>query len=587
MTKKLFVLCCLLILAVSGYATDTSRRSLLPENTLFTITVSDAENFVQSVESSPFGKLWKTKEMSEFLNGHTFDSLLKDALFDDTIKDKNAAEKKYQLELEEFKMLKGEIAVAFMSDNPDDESMYIIAEMNQEDYEKSLKLDRQIFDLEETKTTLKTEIFQGINIYSYIEELDQNEPQIHFQSHHNNTLLASDNLEWVKSSLIKLKKNDSFKTNKHTACTIHVSPAILNKLTTEINAGAEKPLFDFDVILKALGISYFNGLTINLTMSEKMSEIKTDINHTSGGKGLWSLFTTKPIPPDFRLPYVPDDIHAYELSQVDLHALWKQIPEIITQINPDYAAQFNATLEQIGAMVNININDDIFANLDTLHFNYAKFDNLRQQFVYGIKLNDQSHMQRVLNTLFADNSFIRMQLNERYIPVTLGDKNIHVIQIPEQTADTNQEIQYLHIALAVSHGSLIVGSEQLVTDFVEAEKPGQTPVPFYKSRLYAKSESAIPDNINGYSLGKLSETIEFIAEKLKQTGFINMLGEQEETLEQSGKQSEQPVGLLSKFNFEKFPEAEVISTYFGDSVSYYINNKSAVQYRTLLYYPEN
>ena len=63
--------------------------------------------------------------------------------------------------------------------------------------------------------------------------------------------------------------------------------------------------------------------------------------------------------------------------------------------------QFSMGVNAVGGMMNINVNEDLFNNLDRLAYSY--YGQMAEELVYGFKVKDADAMERTLRKLLPSN----------------------------------------------------------------------------------------------------------------------------------------------------------------------------------------
>ena len=186
----------LTVLTIPSSTFALDRAELLPKETTFTIRIANMNDMVSALTNAPVAQMWQAKAFQDFVGNVD----LREAYLEQETRkvgNREAAE----LQLEELGMLTGEVIVGIIASDADTFSYKAVAHLNKDDYQKSLDMDRRIDELGNNDTTFINHDFQGEQIVeSRSVGKDTESPETSFQSHMGETLLLSDDREWVEAT---------------------------------------------------------------------------------------------------------------------------------------------------------------------------------------------------------------------------------------------------------------------------------------------------------------------------------------------------------------------------------------------------
>ena len=563
-------------------------RSELMSDVDLIVRCSDNAAFLEAIEQSPLGRFWNSPEMASFRNGKSLEEEIRLALVDED-EGENAA-KIRDIYLEQMKMLDGEFILGLdFSDDDGRPGITIVAAMRADDFKRSLEMDNLLFELEETETIKASEDFRGTQIYTYIRKEEEGDRFV-YSAFHEGTLVTSESRSWLEHALIQLMETPAREPQGDPVFSITGKARLMDQLQSKLveQASEDGAAFDVSTMLHSLGIDTIGDMDFSVSMKDDRVDMTFQVaRRGEWNRGLMVLIPPDPAPVDFRLAYVPKDVASYQVTRLDLNALWKQIPEILGQISPEVQMQFNMSVGALGGMMNININEDFFNNLDRLAYTYACLDDGGQKLVYGFKVKDADAMERTLRKLFAEQSPVVAQLGDLYRETDVQGHVIHEIQFPMPTIEGGEPV-FNAIGLTVVDRALIIGQGELLENYVQAAVNNQGEPEFYDSRPFKEMLARIPDNACSYGLSDMSAYARF---------FINEMGkafgEMESALaspasanDDGGNPPDPFDDLLEGFNFDQLPSAEVIAGYFGLSDGFTVIDDAGMRSTVTLHYPQ-
>lgn len=575
----------------SREAADTPRMDrldLLADADLI-VRASDTSGLVAAVEQSPLGRFWNSPEMAGFRNGKSIEEEIRLALVD-ADEGENAARIR-DIYLEEMRMFTGEFILGLkFSDFENQPELAIAAAMRAEDYQRSLEMDELLFELEEVETIKASEDFRGTPIYTYMRK-EKDGDRFFYQAFYAGTLLASDDRAWLERALVQLKETPAREPEGEPAFSINGKAHLIDRLQSHLAAQAsqaEAP-FDIQAIVKSLGIDTLGDMGLNLRLQEDRLEMDFLVaRRGEWNRGLMVLIPPEPAPLDFRLAHVPRDVASYQVTRLDLNAFWKQIPEMLQQISPELQMQFSMGVGAVGGMMNIDVNEDIFSNLDRLAYTYTRFGDQGQELLYGLKVKDADAMERTLRKLFAAHSPVVAQLGDLYHETDVQGHVIHSLQFPMPAAEDDVPA-FNEIGLTVVDRALVVGQSGLLEDYVQAAVHNQGVPEFYESPPFKAMVARVPAEACSYGWSDLAAYAHFFIDEVQEAAAqLQAAGATPASADQEGGETVDPLkDLFGGFAVDRLPPAEVIADYIGASDGYSVIDAAGFRSTWTIHYPEN
>jgi hypothetical protein len=549
------------------------------------VRCSDSSALVEAVAQSPLGQFWNSPQMAEFRNGKRLEEEIRLALADEA--DGENAAKIRDIYLEQFKMLDGEIILGLdFGDFEDAPAVTMVAAMTAADYERSHALDDLLFELEEVKTIKASEDFRGLKLYTYIRKEDNGDRFI-YSAFHEGTVVTSDNRTWLEGALIQLMETPAREPEGDPVVSITGKARLIDQLQAVLAAQATEDDSPFDVhtMMRSLGIDALGDMDLNLCLKKDRTEMVFQVaRRGEWNRGLTVLIPPEPAPADFRLAYIPEDVASYQVTRLDLNALWRQIPEILQQISPEFQMQFSMGVGAMGGMMNININEDLFNNLDRLAYSYACLDDEGQKMVYGLKVKDADAMERTLRKIFADNSPVVAQMGDYYHETDIQGQVIHALQFPMPTIEGDEPV-YSEIGLTVVDRALVIGQGRMLEDYVQAAVHNQGAPGFYERRPFKEMMARLPANACSYGMSDLSAYARIFVKQVRQAA--EQMESARATPASADSDGSNPLGAVFEgFNLAQLPPAEVIAGYLGTSDGYSVIDDAGFRSLVTIYYPK-
>ncbi len=554
------------------------------------VRCSDTADFAAALEGSPLGRLWNSPEMTASRAGHSLEGLIRETLTDPD--DGEHAAQINDIYMSQIKMLDGEFILGMtFEDLKGDPEFTLVAAISEADFKRSLEMDTLLHELENEETIVASEAFRDTRIYTYLVKKEDGD-QFSYQAYYEGTLVASDDRLWLEQALIQLMETPAREPQGDPVLAISGKAQLLDRLQGRIAAKAatgESPL-DWSALVKSLGLDTLGDMRMQVRMLSDRAEITLAVDRRGEwNRGLMVLVPPEPVTVDIRLAYVPPDVASYQVTRLDLNAFWMQLPEIMLQISPEFQMQFSLGVNAVGGMMGININEDVFQNLDSLNFSYARFGDQGQEILYGLNVRDTDAMERTLQKLFAANSPLAAQISPFYRETDVQGQTIHLLQFPVPEGG-DDEAAYQDVGMTVVDRALVFGSGNLVVDYVQAAVNRQGTPPFDESRPFQEMAARVPAGACTYGMSDLSVYVRYLTAEVHKARALAEAGRASpaNVEEDCGceKKPDPLAALWDDFDLENLPSAEVMARYFGTSDGYSVIDENGLRSELTIYYPE-
>ncbi|MCB2166640.1 MAG: hypothetical protein KQI78_03190 [Deltaproteobacteria bacterium] len=551
------------------------------------VRCSDTSALFAAIEQSPIGRFWKSPEMAAVHNGQSLEEEIRRFMIQEG--DSENAAQITDIYMEQAKMIDGEFILGLDFVNFDGEpAVTIVAAMREEDYQRSLEMDELLFELEDVETIKASEDFRDTRIYTYMRK-EETGDRFFYQAFHGGTLVASEDRTWLERALIRLMETPAREPEGDPVLAITGKAQMLDRLQTLLaeHAAENNAPVDMPMVIKSLGIDTLGDVALNLCMKEDRLDLAFHVaRRGEWNRGLMVLIPAEPAPVDFRLAHVPPDVASYQVTRLDLNALWTQIPEILRQISPEFQMQFSMGVNAVGGMMNINVNDDIFNNLDRLAFSYARLGDNGQELVYGLKIKDAAAMERTLRKLFAENSPVVAQLGQFYRETDIQGHIVHVLQFPNPSGN-DDPMAFNEIGLTVVDRALVIGQGDLLVAYVQAALDNQGVPDFYESGPFREMAARVPAGACSYGLSDLSAYARFFMDEVRKTAeAVEAARATSAGADEDFNAAMAPLAdIFEGIDVSQLPSAEVIAGYFGNSDGYSVIDAAGFKSIVTVYYP--
>lgn len=589
----LFVLIPVLLIAGCSRGPDPADLPRMDRLDLITeadvvVYASDSDALVEALRQSPLGRFWAGPEMMSFRDGLRFEGMFADALREE-VEGANA-ERMRDIYMEQLRLLDGEVVLGLdVGDFGRQPTVTLAAATTAEDYRRSLEMDQLLFELEDVETITASETFRGAEITTYLRK-ENGGDRFLYQAFHRGTLLASEDRQWLERSLIRLMETPAREPAGDPVLSITGTARLMDRLQTLLagKAAADGYPVDPQTVIHSLGVDAVGDVHMELALRQDRAELDFRVaRRGEWNRGLMVMIPAEPAPLDFRLAHVPSDVASYQVFRLDLEALWKQIPEILRQISPEFQMQFSMGVNAAGGLMNINLNEEIFGNLDRLGFTYARIGDAGQELVYGFRVKEAGAMARTLEKLFAEQSPVRAQLGDFYRPTDIRGRVIHMLQFPAPSG-VEGGLTMREIGVTVVDRALVIGEGGLLVDYVQAAVNGPGEPDFYTRPMFTQMVARVPAGACSYGVSDLSAYARFFVDQVK-TSARAMQSALATPASAGGDKTalRHPMAdLLAGFDFEKLPSAESVAAYFGTGDGYSMRDAEGFRSTMTVYYPQ-
>lgn len=608
-----------LTLAMAGQTLALERKDLLPQQSSVVIRLSSAPGFLTAVDRSPVGRLWRDPKIQDFLGKPpTGEDLLRRIFANDKKPCATQAEKEIsQLTFEMMKMLKGEVVFGL---NPmSKEEPFILADLAHTNYIRSIAMDRRISELKPEYMTISRSRFMDLDIYAFThtEELSRtrsddaeagtendttNAPpkrktvRKSWQCHVGQTLICGPDETWVKATAAKLLKEKLSEPSGDPELTLRVDIPYLidiaakegqkrvaeqrrrrqeaNPQNANPGAGAAEPPAppDLAAIMKAFGLGSVGVMEARCTMKPTSCTFDATLPIGDQRKGLLSLLDATPSSTALRVPFASEQTVSYSVGRIDIAALWKAIPGIISEISPDPQAQFmfNAVVNQFVLMLGVDINADLLAHLGTQSVSVLNLQKNELEQLLAIELRNEESFRASLAKIFMEGGQIRAMLGRRLSIEKAGDRTLYVFDPSAggtpAVADTDAPAKNApprpvkRFALTTAGGYFLWGEEPAVRNALQSLSAPERAARFYAGPLFQRLQRLTPKTSIGYEITDCAQTMRAV---------LAALTEQEGAMAEFKKSVRAGLALDQMSGDQsKLPSTDYIAAFFGPLVSY-------------------
>ena len=566
------VLCAgVLLIACSVQA--ASRFSLIPKDSDVIVRVSSVSGVTEALKTTSFGRLWNDPKFQEALGEYDLEKFLKESIFSD------ATEEERHLYMEEAKMLSGEVVFAA---NIAEEEFTLIAAISEEDFKRSQVIDRRLCEIEQNATVIHKDSYQGIDIFSHTQTGEDDSTS--WQAFIDNTLLMSSSEEWLKKTITQIKKIPiKQKDDEQPTLAFRINiKSLLDKFVKETEAdiaetksnspeiGSMMPEFSPTKIIDALGFSGLKTVTISMKLHEDRMVSQSLLAIEKPLKGILSMVDLTPSPIDLKIPYAPERIISYEVSRINLMALWQQIPQLLNEaLPPQLAAQANGGLMMSSAMLGVDPGRDLIAHLDTQIIATYLDDEPEPKGMFFMRLKNEEALQGSLQKIFAETGMLRQQMGEGFKLEIFRDSNLYEFITP----GTNTTF-----AFTAESGYLVMGSGDVVRQYLRAIDSNEVAnQAFYKSRLYSELRKRVNSKSVGYSAMDIGKYVKVLLNMVIDNAALAGAGAMCQT--KTGGNNPFP-----NFDMKKLPSADYMSKFFGASFGQVVPTPKGIKSNAIMYY---
>jgi len=524
-----FLCLCICISWLYGY----ERSALMNPKAHIVFRVSNGAAFLKAIKDSPYGKLWNSPEMKPFLNNQSLEHALIKSMFLNQVKP-SAMDEALELNRKILSMLKGEVIAGFELEKPGkykyqdkDAEFFALAEMDEADYKKI----QELFQLESKvigeKTVSHRHTFQEVELIQNITidtnddmeadrdadvDIDDEGEKSDWMAFYGNTFINTSNRQWVEQCIVHLKKELPQKPIGPPTFRIWLPDGFINHLVKEKQENVGPP--DSATIFRALGLDMLGKVSFEWKISPLYSEINLHVRNKDGKKGLWTVLSKDPVPRSLFLGYVPEDVLSYQILRLNIHAFWQEIPSMMDTFGPQASAQFSMGLTAASQMLQVDIERDIVANLDTVLTSYSQLEGIRDVSLYAWQLRNSMAMDKTLGKLFADGCWLRRMMKDNFECLDLQEHKVYSFKIPQYQRPPNKtspknppEMKPVSYGFTIVDGDLVFGRLSLIRSFIHGSQDNRTGRKFYQSPLFTQMIRRVPDNAVGYGFSDITQWI--------------------------------------------------------------------------------
>lgn len=572
----LFLTMTVLVLSVSPRQLQAYDRQELIDSTDVIIRMSNVEDFLKAIEQSSLGQLWNSKEMKPFLNNQSLAEALEETFLHSAYSEKPNNKELSHLLREGTKLLKGEVIVGISPSNQEGkEDFFILAAMDEPAYLKSKAIDERMAELDETMSVPYKQDFQGVDLY----RIDRTRPDktcdSQWEAFFSGTMVSGTSQEWVEHCIMQLKKELPTAPSGPPMLHLRFTDQLIKYIIeSRAQSSPEKPDTPVPpapaphVILNALGLDRLKYISLDLILKPEAMEFQFTVKTKGpGAKGLWTLLTREPVPPNHRLVYVPGDVYSYQVMRLDFNALWKELPEILKLIDPQYVQYLNGFTAMFSEMYGIDLSRDVFGNLGTLITTFSRLENLQKQELYAWQLPDPEAVEKLLAKLYGEGTLLAGQLQDQLEIHQLHGYKLYSFKTGLPGGTPGQESGYTGISVVES--ALVFGADQLVRSMIQAagrSKPAISNT-LYHLPDYTALMRQVPDNAVGYSIINIFQLVQSLLELIKNK-MVPRIPENENEPGQDSMKSTPLTEFFGKLRFDRLPPKDFMASFFNKGIIY-------------------
>jgi len=563
------------------------RQDLIDANVVI-IRVSNTTDFLKAIELSSLGQLWNSKEMKPFLNNQGLAQALKETLQQSVYSDSEKPGNKELSHLlwEESKLLKDELIVGISPPNRQGkENFFILAALDEPAYLKNKTIEERMAELDENLSAPYKQDFQGVDLFRSTRTRPDKNTESEWDAFYGGTLVSSTSREWVERCIVKLKKELPAAPTGPPMLQLRIPGQVIKYILAPQDQAAheehntpgkenqESPIPQApspSAIFNALGLDHLKYISLDLILKPESMEFQVTVK-TKGPaeKGIWALLTREPVPLNHRLAYVPDDVYSYQVVRVDFNALWKELPEILKSINPQYGQFLDNVTGMFSQMYKIDLSRDVFGNLAPLITTFSRVQDLEKQELYAWKVRNPGAMEKLLAKLYGEGSFLEAQLQDHLEIHQLHGYKLYSFKAgPLKPGDTpGQESTYTGIS--VVDGSLVFGSDKLVRGLIQASANNKQTISntLYQLPEYTPLMRKVPDDALAYAITDVSQLVQSLFGLIEYKKMLKM-PEKGKQQDKDNKQSNPLTEFFNNLRFDRLPPVDFMTSFFSKGITY-------------------
>lgn len=620
----IWMLAALMITGLIRVPLNAYERMDLLESPEVVIRFSNTTQFFKTLEESAPGRLWSSNEMKPFLNNQSLGTALKDALLNALLEGESNKKQLAHLYWEGLKLCRGELIIAFKPGKDDKSPLnfYIINSMSEEEFNKGLRLNERIAELDSDTESTRIVRFKGIPLYS-TRSMEEGKPRVSWECFYKGTVLEADDREWVERCLLRLMEKTPDEPSGSPVLQVRLYNSFLKTMITPErqktpakgkdgenpgNNGPASGTFHAaprpnpEKMFSALGlndIKYISGqLILNPgSMAIQLRVKNKNSNPSIRSKGLWKVFSREPASPKNRLPYVPSDIYTYQVMRLDVNALWNELPEIIGGMEPKGGMYLNMLKQMFVKMYKVDLTRDVFGNFGTLVTTYGRMEGMRKQELFSWQLRDAGAIEKALAKIMGEGSPLKNRLAGLMEIHDLQGHKLYSVKSPAPPMPPNGKGNHGQLrrsspdmGFAVVDNALVFGAEPLVRSHIQATASKHEDSPFYRSNEYKRMVKMIPENAVGYSVMDIGRLVRPVLEVFKSPMMLKFISMREQSYKKmaEGEAKMKPDALdefVNNLKFEHLPPVDFITSFFGKGYSCTLIEGNDIVTRTTITYP--
>jgi hypothetical protein len=580
--------------------------------------ISNGAALLEAIKDSPYGKLWNSPEMKPFLNNQSLEHALIKSMFLNQVKPA-AMDEALELNRKILSMLKGEVIVGFELEKSGqykhqdkDTEFFVLAEMDEADYKKIQELIQLESKVIGEKTISHRHTFQEVELIQNItidtkDDVDEDADadadidgdidgddkgeKSDWMAFYGNTFINASSRQWVEQCIVRLKKELPQKPTGPPTFQIWLPDGFINHLVKAKQENEEQR--DSAAIFRALGLDMVGKVSFEWRMSPLCSEISLHIQNKGGKRGLWTVLNKDPVPRSLFLGYVPEDVLSYQVISLNIHAFWQEIPFMLDTFGPEASAQFRMGLTAASQMLQVDIERDIVANLDTVLISYSQLEGIQDESLYAWQLRNSMAMEKTLGKLFAEGAWLRRMMKDNFERLDLQEHIVYSFKIPQYQGPLNETssnnlpvIKPVSYGITIVDGDLVFGRLNLIRSFIHGSRDNKTGQKFYQSPLFTQMIQRVPDNAVGYGFSDVTQWIKPAVNFFKTFGQEAqnqpLSDEDTETKSKGEKKPGKPPkpdpfdDFFKNLKYDRLPPPEFLRSFFGPWMSYYQFNEKEV-----------
>ena len=557
MSTKLKVLSLSLLLALPLATLAMERTELLPSNAQSCMRISNTTNFWGKLKQSSIGKLWADPQFQDFL-GNPDAEVWQELLFDGEPDAEN------NVFMEQFKMLQGEVILAFDMENDDP---YIIAAMTRDDFVRSLEMDEKLVEVTDDPFEIVKSTFQNIEVVRHIRKGGTSGEKTMWQAHLNKTIVVGHTQEWIERCIVQLKKEAINEPEGNPTCYLNLPVStFLETLIEEENeerAGNPGPV-NTELLLDALGLMGVDNYSLEIELKETEMVADSNLIVSDLAKGIFTLLDIQPS----ELPtvgFIPENIASLEVGRFNLLRFWQEIPSALATAMPSTKPQFDMIVAMLQQQAGINFEQDLLAHIGTKYISFSVAESDRQVSTIAVELKDGGAFKTGLETLLASPA-LQPQVAAGLETEEFLDHTIHTLKSDDPESS---------VAFGVAGDFLLYGQPDGIRQVIRSESSDAAANKSFERSLLVKGlRQHVPPRAFGYSAIDWKKNMDVIVRELGKPDYVSVIQQQ---WAKSGSPLPPP-------DFDKLPPTDHIASFFNVSYQYIEATSDGLHQQIILKY---